>query len=49
MFYSKYIHILFLISILFSQTVEQKIKIPIYEVNGNQYIAASEYAAAHQA
>ena len=46
---SKYIQILFFISILFAQTIEQKVKIPIYKINDKQYISASEYAAANHA
>ena len=45
----RYIYIICFLSILFSQTIDQQIKIPIYKIDNNHYISAYEYAQAHGA
>ena len=45
----RYICIVFYLSLLFSQIIEDKITIPIYQINNTQYISAYEYANANQA
>ena len=47
--FSRYIYIICFVSILFSQTIDQQIKIPIYKIDNNHYISAYEYAQAHGA